>query len=301
MARRIAQAPDGRDASPQAGSVEVSTRKDSAPAPSHYVTADRLYRIARDMGELDWSVLNFVSASRLATGKQLIRCFWTDDPQRQPARARAGSRALKRLAGWRLLDALPGRARGGVRGGSGTLVYSVGVAGTKLLAQRGLDQRRLGAPGGRFIGHTLACTGVVVGLHVAHARGELDLIEVQQEPACHRAFLGAWGARETVKPDLFARVGVGALEDRWFVEVDLATEHAATLLAKAKRYISHYRSGSEQSQHGVYPKVLWVVPDGRRAVQIGDMLRRLPGETRRMFSVCLLDEVASWLAGEARA
>lgn len=299
MARRIAQRPGGRDASPQAASAGISTRKDSAPAPSIYITASHLDRIACELTERDWSLLNFLAGSRLATSRQLVRRFWTDDPVNNPARARAGSRALKRLAEWRVLDPLPGRARGGVRGGSATLIYAVGVAGVKLLARRGLHLRRLGAPGERHINHTLACTGVVVDLHAAHQRGDLDLIEVQQEPQSHRAFLGAWGARETVKPDLFARIGVGALEDRWFVEVDLGSEHAGTLLAKAKRYVSYYRSGSEQAQHGVFPRVLWAVPDVRRAAQIGAVLRRLPGETQRMFAACLLDEVAPWLAEEA--
>jgi hypothetical protein len=299
IARRIAQRPDGRDASPQAASAGISTRKDSAPAPSIYITASRLDRIAAELTERDWSLLNFVATSRLASSRQLTRRFWTDDPANHPARVRAGSRALKRLAGWRVLDPLPGRARGGVRGGSSTIVYSVGVAGVKLLAQHGLEQRRLGTPGERHVAHTLACTGVVVDLYAANAHGDLDLIEVQQEPHSHRTFLGAWGARETVKPDLFARIGVGALEDRWFIEVDLGSEHAGTLLAKAKRYVSYYRSGSEQAEHGVFPRVLWAVPDARRASQIGAVLRRLPSEAQKMFAVCLLDEVAPWLAEEA--
>jgi hypothetical protein len=299
MTRPIAQREDARNPHARAGSRQISARQDLALASSIYITRDRLHRIASDMTEADWLLLNFLSASRLATGKQLVARFWTDDPERHPAEARAGRRALKRLSDWRVLDPLPGRARGGVRGGSATLIYAVGVAGTKLLAGRGLRQKRLGAPGERFIRHTLACTGVVVDLYAA--RGELDLIEIQQEPASHRAFLGAWGARLTVRPDLFARVGVGALEDRIFMEIDLGTEHPATLLAKTKRYIAYYRAGVEQRDHGVFPRVLWAVPDARRAAQLDVVLRRLPEATQRMFAVCLLDETAAWMAAEARS
>jgi hypothetical protein len=301
IARHVAPAQDGRNPGSLAKSPAVSTGKDCLSAATNYITTARLDRIARELTELDWSLLSFVATSRLATSKQLVYRFWTDDPKAQPAKARAGARALKRLSGWRVLDPQPGRARGGVRGGSATHVYAVGVAGAKLLARRGLHLRRMGRPGDRFVSHVLACTQVVLDLYAAAARGDLDLIEVQQEPQSHRTFLGSWGARLSIKPDLFARIGVGALEDRWNIEVDLGTEHAGTLLAKAKRYQAHYRSGSEQSQHGVYPRILWAVPDARRAHQVEQVLRRLPAEAQRMFAVCLLGEVAGYVAMEARS
>lgn len=300
IARRIAQQQTERNPRPVAGSRKFSAGEDSALAPSIYITASRLDRIATELTEQDWLLLNFLADSRIATSRQLIRRFWTDDPKAEPAKARAGARALKRLSSWRVLDPLPGRARGGVRGGSATLIYAVGVAGMKLLARRGLRLRRLGAPGERHINHTLACTGVMVDLYAADARGDLDLIEVQQEPACHRAFLGPWGARLWVRPDLFARIGVGALEDRWFLECDLGTEHAGTLLSKANRYLAHYRSGSEQQEAGIYPRVAWSVPDARRAEQIEKVVRRLPGEAQKMFVVCLQNEMVALLADEAR-
>ena len=302
IARHIACNEDGPNASPSAASSRIWAGKDSADSSSvHYVTAARLERIGAELTERDWEVTRFVADHRLATSKQLIRLFWTADPLAEPARARAGSRALKRLSDWWVLDPLPGRARGGVRGGSATMIYCLGVAGRRLLARRGLRLRRMGAPGERYITHTLACTGLAVDLQVANRQGELELIEVQSEPVCHRYFLGPWGARWAVKPDLFIRIGAGALEDRWFVEVDLGSEHAGTLLTKAKRYLAHYRSGAEQREHGVYPRVLWAVPDLRRAQELHRVLRRLPGEAEPLFVICQLDEVPSLLAAEARA
>jgi hypothetical protein len=253
------------------------------------------------MSERDWALLNFLAASRLATGKQLVARFWTCHANGDPARARAGRRALKRLSEWRVLDPLPGRARGGQRGGSATLIYRVGVAGAKLLARRGWHQKRLAAPGERYIAHTLACAQIAVDLHVAHGRGDLDLIEVQHEPACHRGFLGPMGARLMLKPDLFVRIGAGGLEDRWFVECDLASEHANTLLGKANRYIAHRRSGAEQRDHGVYPRVLWVAPDDRRASEVESILARPGAEAGHLFSICRFDETAEFLAAEARS
>ncbi len=135
----------------------------------------------------------------------------------------------------------------------------------------------------------------------AARRGELDIIEVQSEPDCWREFLGGFGGRLTLTPDLFVRVGVGALEDRWQIEVDLATEASGTLLTKLNRYLAHYRSGSEQHHHGVYPRVLWGVPDAHRLEQVREVLRRLPTEAGRLFTVCVLDEVVAHLAMEARS
>ncbi|HTD09917.1 MAG TPA: replication-relaxation family protein [Solirubrobacteraceae bacterium] len=247
------------------------------------------------MSDTDWLVLGFLSGCRLASGRQLIRRYWfTSDPG--DPRARAGRRALKRLTDWRVLDALPRRI-GGERAGSAGIVYTVGVAGAKLLARRGQPANRLEAPGALYVAHTIACTELVVTLGEAGRSGALECIEVQNEPECWRTFRAGMGARITLKPDLFIRVAVPghSYEDRWYVEVDLATEAAGTILAKAKRYLAHHRSGSEQ----VHPRVLWAVPDARRAERIQSALGRLPAGAQRMFSVCGLSETVEYLTAEA--
>jgi hypothetical protein len=300
IARPIAQR-SGSQTPPSGGAFPpIPTGKDGAIAPSTYLTSTRLDHIAHHLSDLDQSVLTFLACHRLATSRHLVRRFWTSTPEDEPAAARAARRALKRLSDWRVIAPLPNRARGGVRGGSDTLVYAVGPAGVKLLARRGLRLRRFGTPSDRFIRHTLAATGLVVDLHVADASGVLELIEVQQEPTSHRAFLGPFG-RQWVKPDLFVRIGAGALEDRWFIEVDLATEHAGTLRAKCVRYLAHLHSGEEQRTHGTYPRVLWAVPDDHRAEQITAVLGRPPESTHGLFSICRFDEIATFLAAEARS
>jgi Replication-relaxation len=282
-----------------ATSWQLSAAKVSPPARLSRITGHQLLEIAGCLTDQDWRVLAFLSASRLATGKQLVSCLWNVDRGSAPSQARIARRALKRLADWRVLDALPGRAVGGLHGGSDTLVYGVGTAGVRLLARRGQHHRRLGTPGARYVAHTLACTQLVVDLHVLAAGGELELIEVQQEPGCWRTFMGAMGARLILKPDLFVRVAIpgGAFEYRWMVEVDMATEATGTIRAKAARYLAHYRAAGEP----VHPRVLWAVPDARRGEQIEGALHRLPDPAARLFSICLLDEVARFLATEARS
>jgi len=158
---------------------------------------------------------------------------------------------------------------------------------------------RLAAPGDRYVTHVLSCTELVVRMEEGTRRGDLDVIEIQGEPECWRGFLGPFGAQLLLKPDLFVRIGVGALEDRWMIEVDLATEARGTLTAKFKRYLAHYQSGAEQRDHGIYPRVLWAVPNKRRAELVQEVLRGLPSETARLVTVGLLDEVVERLQAEA--
>lgn len=200
----------------------------------------------------------------------------------------------------RIIDRL-GRRIGGVRGGSSSIVYGIGPAGRRLLAREESKVAGLGTPGDRYVAHTLAITELVVRLNEAALAGELDLIELATEPRCWRPFIGIMGARAMLKPDLFVRVGAGSLEDRWFIEVDLATESTTTIAAKAGVYLSHYRGGDEQARHGVYPRVIWTVPDRRRAEQISGALARLPRGTERLFAIWPYDEVIGRLSMEARA
>ncbi len=165
----------------------------------------------------------------------------------------------------------------------------------------GTSLRRLDAPGERYVRHTLAVTELVVSLHEADLRGELDLIELQTEPTCWRAFLtGLAASRAILKPDLFVRIGVGALEDRWWVEIDMATESVGTILAKSRRYLDYYRSGDEQQGHGIFPRIVWAVPDRRRAEDLAEVVHRLPPAAERLFVIWLYDEVVGRLSTEAK-
>jgi Replication-relaxation len=287
--------------SPRAGGASraFSTPNGAVPPQSlSYLTASRLHHLAQHLTTQDWQLLRFVHDGRFASGQQLIRACWQTD-NAQSAKARAGRRALKRLTDQRVLETLP-RPVSGMRGSSG-LVYHVGRAGVRLLAARGIHGPRVEIPGSLHLAHTLATTEVALRLKEAHQAGELELIEVQQEPVCWRSYPGPMGTQRVIKPDLFIRIGAGTQEDRWMAEVDLGSESGRTIARKLAVYGHHYRSGEEVRQHGVHPRVLWIVPDERRAEQVADVLHRQPAETLRMFSTCLLDETMAFLAAEARS
>lgn len=286
---------------PRASGVSrgFSTANGSAPPQSlTYLTASRLHLTRQAMSDLDWQLLVFVHDGRFASGAQLIRAFWNTD-NAQTAAARAGRRALKRLVDWRVLQTLP-RQITGMRGSAG-LIYYTGRAGVVLLAARGIHGPRVEIPGTLHLAHTLATTELALRLREANRDGELELIETQQEPVCWRSYTAILGARKLLKPDLFIRIGAGQHEDRWMVEVDLGSESGRTIARKIALYAQHYRSGAEQHEHGVYPRVLWTVPDAHRAEQIESVLHRMPAEVQRLFTVRSFDEAVGYLAGEARS
>lgn len=281
-----------------AASLLISAGQDG-PLPSSLpkrVSASRLLVLQEELTERDREVLLFVQRQRLATGLQLQRMFWPGDDGAQ----RAARRGLGRLADWRVLDRLP-RKIGGVRAGSNAFVYCLGPVGHRLLALDGFVGRRVAGPSERLIGHTLAITEIVVRLHEAERSGALELIEVQTEPQCHRPFLYGLGARYVVKPDLFLRVGAGSVhEDRWFVEVDTGSQNAGVLRPKAERYAKHFASGDEQERHGVYPRIIWAVPDTKRAARVNEILGRAAAQTTKLHVVTTQEALVPLLASEAR-
>lgn len=297
VGRPIASSRAAGNGSIGVASHQIAAAKDSLPAHSSRTSSRRLEQIERELTDYDRAVLVFLAEVRLSTGHQIARRLWSSSAPTD-ANARAARRSLARLEGSRVIDRLARRV-GGVRGGSASIVYGLGPSGRRLLARTGYQPKRLGTPGDRYVAHTLSVGELVVRLHEAALRGELDLIEVQTEPQCWRGFLAGLGARLILKPDLFARVGSGAFEDRWFIEVDRATEASGTLVSKAQRYLAHYRSGAEQGRHGVYPRVVWTVPDRRRADQVRAALGRLPAEARRLFVVWLYAETVGRLIAEA--
>jgi Replication-relaxation len=299
IARNIASSQPTQNGWTEADFQRARAAKSDAPQGRSRVSVRQLDSLESLLTDYDRAVIGLIGGVRLATGRQIARRLWASQMPTD-SKAWAARRTLWRLEDSRIIERLPRRI-GGVRAGSASLVYGLGPVGRRLLARQGMQLRRLGNPGERYVRHTLAITELVVQLHEAMLRGELDLIELQTEPACWRGFLsGLLATRVILKPDLFVRIGAGALEDRWWIEVDLATESQATITSKAKRYLAYYRSGEEQDRHGIFPRTIWAVPDRQRAEQVAEALHDLPAGARRLFVVWLYDEVVGRLAAEAR-
>ena len=217
-------------------------------------------------------------------------------------RARRARRQLARLVELDLLWRLDRRV-GGVRAGSTGYVYGPTPEARRLDAWlRGEPLMRARAahePGVSFVEHSVACSELFVQLTEADRKGQLELIEHQAEPACWRSFLAPMGGLRHLRPDEFVRVGLGEWEQLAFIEVDRGSEGTAALARKLDVYVAYWRSGAEQHQRGVFPKVIWLTTAARRTEQLRRQVELLPSDARAIFAVAEFDRMLDELRDEA--
>jgi hypothetical protein len=229
-----------------------------------FSTVDVL-RVRESLTERDLALASQVAELRLLSGRQIEALYF---PQARHATAEAAARhcrrVLSRLVRDRVLVRLERRV-GGVRAGSASFVYALGPVGQRLLDEHRTRPRRY-EPSAAFVDHQLAVSQLVVDLTIVERRGTLEILTVEGEPACWRTLPTV--GRSVLRPDLFIAVGAEDLEYRWFIELDRGTHHRPALLRKAQLYESYYRSGIEQSEGGVFPRVAWITPEATRAARL---------------------------------
>lgn len=235
-------------------------------------------RLAQLRGQLpprDLTILRDVAALRLATALHLQRLRFAQDgsPLTQARRAR---RSLARLHNDGLLARLDRRI-GGARAGSASYIYRLTPHARRLLGLPGPHGGRpTHQPPPQHVDHTLATTELAVTLHETHHTGALELLRFDAEPACWRTYTGPGGERLDIRPDAFTIIANGRWEHLWFIEVDLGTEHLATLQRKAHAYRHYATTGIEQTRWGVFPRVAYLTPDPARRTAIHDALAATP-------------------------
>lgn len=217
-----------------------------------------------DVTGRDLDLLRFVFEVGVADARQLERVAFPPGTGTALSAARRARRSLARLTDERLLVRLDRRV-GGVRAGSSGYLYQLATAGRQAL---GVPGRVRFEPGSRFVDHALAAAEVHVQLIEAQRAGQIAELSVGHEGEALRRFVTASGI-ERLRPDLLVEVTTpDGWELRWFVEIDRGTEHLSTVLRKCQVYERYWRSGREADHHDVFPRVLWSVPDARRAKAI---------------------------------
>jgi Replication-relaxation len=257
---------------------------------ARYATAAVMRELSGQLIERDYAMLERVSGLRFVSGSQLTRMHFTGsaDPA---ANARAARRALLRLTRLDVLERLP-RTVGGARAGSAGFIYRLASAGQRLAIEQGWQpsghRRQSHVPGTLYLGHALQVAELHTLLVEADRSRRIELLALSAEPACWRSY----GQRATLKPDSYIRLGIGDYEDSYFIEVDMGTESSRTLERKLQGYLDYEASGKEQSERGVFPKVLWLAPDAKRVSVIEDCVKRLPYSAQRLFAVALFADAA---------
>jgi hypothetical protein len=242
------------------------------------------------LSERDVAILESLRAHRLLTTAHLRRLHFASGHATVAAASGAALRVLVRLESHTLVSRLARRI-GGVRSGSSGIVWQLGSTGERLLrTMHGQKQRRRYVePSPAFTAHTLAVAELAVRLHELQDRRAIELVGVETEPSCWRSFIGPHGTLEWLKPDLYAVTASGDYEDHWFCEADLATEHPPVVVRKAKAYQRYAATGAHQTRHGLFPAVVWVVPDATRQEAIRGALAADTGLQPGLFRVVTTD------------
>jgi hypothetical protein len=262
----------------------------SRPTTRH--SEQSLVEISRQLSPRDARLLEVLGEVRLASARQIEALVFTEGSPL--TRARRARRTLARLHDLGLLARLERRI-GGVRAGSSGYVYRLASPGRRLL---GLPVGGWREPTFAYLDHTLA----VVDFHVELARqahaGDIEELVVDHEPHCWRRFVGPHGERGVLRPDLFVSFARGAYEYPWFVEIDRDSEHRPAIATKCQQYLAYLRSGIEQQRLGVFPEVLWSVPDERRAQKLRQLIATMPDPAGQLFSVATHDSSVAALCGD---
>lgn len=248
-------------------------------------------RLMTTLSDRDWAILESVYRLHVVSGSQLERLHFTS----LSARSRSVKRwqVLKRLVDARVLVPLERRI-GTAQRGSSKLCYALDSAGLRLMRLHATAEmttapiRRPRVPGERFVEHMLAVSELCVALVERSRIGRFVLEDFQAEPA-------AW-ARDTgsswLKPDAFVKLRAGAVQDYWWLEVDLATESLPTVHRKLLAYLDFVARG-QLGPDGIVPRVLIGVPDRRRLSAVQRVVNALPTPADYMFRVVELGNAAS--------
>ncbi|MEZ0111679.1 hypothetical protein ABH920_005697 [Catenulispora sp. EB89] len=164
-----------------------------------------------------------------------------------------------------------GRRAHGDKGGTSPYVYQLGRYGRALLDLEG-------RPSTVVSDHALMIADAYLELRRAEKSGVL--------------VLKRWDVELSVPPvraDLFIVLDFPHQQrtGSYFLEIDLGTERPIRLTEK----ISGYWRAAENSSEEYFPYVVFVVKQQARKVEIGRIIRKLPGEQREMVKVVMLAEV----------
>ncbi|MGV9366290.1 replication-relaxation family protein [Amycolatopsis sp. NPDC003731] len=251
------------------------------------ITHTRAALLRDRLSPVDLEVLASLYRLRLLTSRQIQRLH--PPAGSALAQARRTRARLQRLRELRVIVHL-GRRVGGLQPGSGAAIFGLSGLGLAVLGVNGPYGRRrrtVWDTKPHFTRHVLAVAEVCVGLtEAARSQPGVDLLAFDGEPAAWRMFTGPTGASLTLRPDAYVRVGVGDYERVAFLEVDMSTESVPTLRRRCDRYVSFWRSRTEQQARGIFPQILWLSPDDHGVTRLREeVIDRLQADVRFLFAV----------------
>ncbi|MDX2375639.1 replication-relaxation family protein [Microbacterium sp. LRZ72] len=261
----------------------------------------RIRDLEQHLSERDVAILENLERFRLLTTRQLQRLHFAASPLGNhatvSAATRATTRVLTRLQERSVITSLARRI-GGLQPGSTSTVWQLAAAGERYLrARRGdPDRRKFTEPGNAFISHTLAVADVAVTVLEQARAGAYEVLELETEPTCWRTFSGSGATTLRLKPDLLIVTADNTTETHCFVEVDRGTEHLPAVVRKCQLYQRYFSDGTEERIRGLFPAVVWLAPDQRRAEHIDAAIRAERALEAELFSTAPVAHTLEHLA-----
>lgn len=243
--------------------------------------AQAIHTLAEQLSERDHQILRSLEDFRLLDTRQIQRLHFADH-ETELAAARAAARSMQRLQSIGVVAALDRRI-GGVRRGSASYIWQLAATGDRYLRAISGEghRRRFVEPSATFTTHTLAVNDMAVAL--LEAGGSVEGFSVEQlvtEPKNWRSFLGRGGETRWLKPDLTVVTviadGEGEYEEHAFVEMDLGTEHLPRIQTKCRIYADYAVTGIYQTEHDLFPTVVWISDDEARRRALATAIAGMP-------------------------
>lgn len=193
-------------------------------------------------------------------------------------------RSLQRLVEHKLLARLELRLVGGSGGGSSQFVYQLGKQGGRLLGAAKECPRFT-----RYDPHMVMTAECIGRVKLLEHHEKLALLGFKGEDTAYTEVRDpSTGQRIKLTPDAWLDVGVHEPRRRLalWLEVDRGTEHnSVQIAAKLARYVQAYRAWDVKRHGAVFPRIVFVVPDSRRARWVRRELGKVPDQFKMLFAV----------------
>ena len=286
----------GADSTPYQG-LPTRLRAQHVHYKRTHLSRAQLERIEASLTARDHAALQSIRRYRFLTSSQIGRLYVTDSSSTK-SHTRQQNLLTKKLSDCGLIQALERRV-GGVGGGSSQPVWHLTEAGYRLLTLNDPDsgpRKRFREPSAMFLNHTLAVAECAVQLTcICRTSYDIDLEQVDCEPFCWRYYKDEDGRFTYLRPDLFAITNYDDYEDRWFIEIDLATESPMDVVEKCNAYLRYYYTDIEQKETDVFPLVVWITTDESRKQRLKEYISDQIKGHPKMFLVITPDELEKML------
>ena len=238
-----------------------------------------------DLTPREQATIKALDTLHVATAQQLARVVFGDAST--PTSLRLTHRHLARLGQAGLIRSHPNPLPAH-RAGRRDQVHVLSAHGLRTVGRStglGFGQRRSWHPSAAKLEHWLAIGDLYAQLSDAVRSRDLAIHAFAVESNARRLYQDEAGRPRSLQPDAYASVRVGDTIVSWFIEIDRGTENPQRIAQKCRAYREYELSDLEYQRHGVFPGVLFIVPDQQRLQAISRMLRQQPADARGLFWV----------------